>query len=189
MGSCLIRTAAVLLLILSAGCTSQNRTAVADATTAPLNDLNLVHAEIPVVLAEAQKAPYGVPAEYNCSTLESSIHALDEVLGADLDAPATVNNPGLIERGTNAAGTAAVGALRSTTEGVVPYRNWVRKLSGAERYSNKVAAAISAGVVRRAFLKGLRVSMECHDHALPQPGLATGAASGNPELKRHAGNP
>ena len=189
MDSYLSRIAAALLLILSAACTTQNQSAVADATTTPLRDINLVHAEIPVVLVEAQQAPYGVPANYSCSSLESGIHALDEVLGPDLDTPATANNPGLIERGSNAASTAAIGALQSTAEGVVPFRSWVRKLSGAERYSNKVAAAIAAGVVRRAFLKGLRVSMECHDLALLQPAPVTKASSGSPELKRQAGNP
>ena len=83
------------------------------------------------------------------------------MLGPDLDAPASASNPGLNERGSNAVGTAAVDALRRTAEGVVPYRGWVRKLSGAERYSKQVAAAIAAGTVRRAFLKGLRASTEC----------------------------
>jgi len=156
-----IRTAAALFLVSSVACTTQDQSAVADATTSPFRDLNLVHADIPVVLAEAQKAPYGVPADCGCSSLESDIRVLDEALGPDLDAPATADNPGLIERGSKAAGSAAVGALRSTAEGVVPFRGWVRKLSGAERYSNKVSAAIAAGVVRRAFLKGLRVSKVC----------------------------
>src|SRR5664280_2970956 len=70
----------------------------------------------------------------------------------DLDTPATESNSGLIERGSNEAKSSAVDALRSTTEGIVPFRGWVRKLSGAERYSHKVAASIAAGTVRRAFL-------------------------------------
>jgi hypothetical protein len=44
---------------------------------------------------------------------------------------------------------------------VVPYRGWVRKLTGAERYSKEVAAAIAAGTVRRAFLKGVVVTRGC----------------------------
>lgn len=173
MNAYLFRAAAALLLISSAACTTQNQSAIVDATTVPLGDLNLVHAEIPVVLVEAQKAPYGVPADYSCNTLESGIHDLDEVLGADLDAVATSNNSGLIERGSKAANTAAVAALKRTAEGVVPFRGWVRKLSGAERYSNKVAAAITAGQSRRAFLKGLRASMECHNLAMLKPDPAS----------------
>jgi hypothetical protein len=37
----------------------------------------------------------------------------------------------------------------------------VRKLSGAERYSKQVAAAIAAGTVRRAFLKGMAQASAC----------------------------
>lgn len=76
----------------------------------------------------------------------------------------TEANRGLIERGTDAAGGAAVGALRRTAEGVIPFRGWVRKLTGAERYSKRVAAAIAAGTVRRAFLKGLSVAQNCNMH-------------------------
>ena len=63
----------------------------------------------------------------------------------------------LLERGADAAGN----ALQRTAEGVVPFRGWVRKLSGAERYSRQVAAAIAAGTVRRAFFKGLGQAQGC----------------------------
>ena len=151
---------ASFVLALSA-CATNDRASVADAATAPLNDLNLVHADIPAVLAEAQKQPYQIPADVSCHALSAAVLDLDAALGPDLDTPATESNPGLIERGTNEVKSSAVGALRGVTEGVVPFRGWVRKLTGAERYSHKVAASIAAGTVRRAFLKGLKVSKEC----------------------------
>ena len=60
-----------------------------------------------------------------------------------------------------AVGNAAVGALQKTVEGAIPFRGWVRKLTGAERYSRKVAAAITAGSIRRAFLKGVAAADGC----------------------------
>jgi hypothetical protein len=141
---------------------------VGQAVTAPLSDLNLVKAEIPPVLVEAQKAPYGVPADRSCSALAADIQALDAVLGADLDTPVTASNPSLIERGTGAVSHAAVGAIRSAAEGAIPYRGWVRKLSGAERYSKEVAASIAAGTIRRAFLKGLGQASGCQASAAPR---------------------
>ncbi|HEY0819951.1 MAG TPA: hypothetical protein VGD46_14300, partial [Rhizobacter sp.] len=63
--------------------------------------------------------------------------------------------------GVTLATNEAVGSLRGAAEGVVPYRRWVRKLSGAERYSQDVAAAIAAGTVRRAFLKGQIAARSC----------------------------
>jgi hypothetical protein len=44
----------------------------------------------------------------------------------------------------------------------------VRKLSGAERYERKVAAAIAAGSVRRAYLKGLGQAAGCAAPAAPR---------------------
>jgi hypothetical protein len=159
-----------LLALLLGACASQPApaptdsaagNAVASAVVSPLNDLNLVHAAIPPVLQAAQKQPYQVPEDSSCPALSAQITALTEVLGADLDAPPTPGNPGLLERGGNVVGDAAGGALKSAAENLVPFRGWVRKLSGAERYSREVASAIAAGGARRAFLKGLAVGRAC----------------------------
>lgn len=140
---------------------------VGNAVTSPLSDLNLVHASIPNALKSAQKSPYAVPVDGSCDTLAAEVRALDEVLGSDLDTPATPGNPSLVERGSKEVGNAAAGALKSAAEGLVPFRGWVRKLSGAERYSKEVAAAIAAGTVRRAYLKGLGEARHCAAPAAP----------------------
>ena len=150
----------VLALALAA-CAASKKSAIVDAASTPLRDLNVVRASIPDVLRDAQKKPYLVPSDQSCGTLAAEVRSLDEVLGPDLDAPASASDPGLIERGSTAAGDAAVGALKGAAEAVVPFRRWVRQLTGAERYSKKVAAAIAAGTVRRAFLKGLIVARGC----------------------------
>lgn len=155
------------------------------AAVAPLNDLNLLRAEIPEVLRAARRAPYEAPAELTCARLADEVQRLDAVLGADLDTPATATNPSLIERGSDAAGDAVVGAVRNTTEGVIPFRGWVRKLTGAERSAREAAAAIAAGTVRRAYLKGLGQALRCAPPAAPRPkpappatGHAASAAGG-----------
>ncbi len=81
---------------------------------------------------------------------------------------ATENNPSLIERGSNAVSDAAGNALEGAAESVIPFRGWVRKLSGAERYSKEVAAAIAAGTIRRAFLKGLGHGEGCQATGAPR---------------------
>lgn len=138
-------------------CASSSRDKVANAATTPLSDLNVVRADIPDVLKAAAAAPYAAPADTSCPALAAGIHALDEVLGPDLDAPAGKGGTGLLERGEDAA----TGALQRTAEGVVPFRGWIRKLSGAERYARQVNAAITAGGVRRGFLRGLSVAKAC----------------------------
>jgi hypothetical protein len=149
------------LLCLVAACSTTDQTNATSAATTPLSDLNLVNAPIPEVLAKAQKGPYELPSDLECKTLTSEIKALDEVLGPDLDAPPSESQRGLLERGAEATSGAAVGAIQRTAEGVIPFRGWIRKLTGAERYSKRVAAAITAGGVRRAFLKGIRATKVC----------------------------
>ncbi len=154
-----------LLLVASAlvfvGCATNDADKVTTAATTPLSDLNLVNAPIPETLVTAQQAPYALPASMDCAVIAADIRKLDEVLGPDLDAPVSEANRGLVERGAEGVGNAAVGALQRTAEGVVPFRGWVRKLTGAERYSKRVAAAIAAGTVRRGFLKGLGAAQKC----------------------------
>ncbi|MFG6467486.1 hypothetical protein [Roseateles sp. BYS87W] len=159
-----VALAAALSVALLSACSSTDTRKVSNAATTPLSDLNVVRAEIPDVLKAAAAAPYAAPVDGRCPALLADIRALDEVLGPDLDAPHTGNNPGLLERGEDAA----TGALQRTAEGVIPFRGWVRKLTGAERYARQVTAAITAGGVRRGFLRGLAAAQGC----LAQPGGA-----------------
>ena len=146
-----------------------------EAFIAPLVDLNLVRAPVAPVLAAARQAPYATPADLSCPALAAEIELLDAALGADLDTASTADNPSLVERGTSEATDAMVGALRNTTEGVIPFRGWVRKLTGAERHSKEMSAAIAAGTVRRAYLKGLAEGSGCRP-----PAPATSAAGLQP---------
>src|SRR5690606_19344884 len=98
------------------------------------------------------------PAGYSCDSLMLEIAALDDALGPDYDAPAPATQPSMLEKGTEQASKAAADALRRTTEDVLPFRGWVRKLTGAERHSRKVTSAVAAGKTRRAFLKGLKTA-------------------------------
>jgi hypothetical protein len=155
------RPAITTLAVMRAACASSNQSKIETAATTPLNDLNLAQNAIPEVLLIAQKGAYTIPDDASCPVLSGQIALLDEALGPDLDAPATAANPGLIERGGTVANDTAMGALQSTAEGIIPFRGWVRKITGAERHSRKVAAAISAGIIRRAFLKGIRTTLVC----------------------------
>lgn len=163
-----------LLLLLSACATTKTQNRVTSAATTPLSDLNLMRDEIPEVLQNALKQPYLPPSDATCSVVVTEVHQLDAVLGADLDAPASDDNPSLLDRGEDMAENTAIGAIQRTAEGLVPFRSWVRKLSGAERHSRKLAAAITAGSIRRAFLKGFAVSHGCV--LTPPPQLAAASA-------------
>ncbi len=124
--------------------------------TQPLNDLNLVRSDIPPALLAALKAPYAEPAGHSCTTLASELQALDAALDAGNEARSS--DPNLVERAVDAVGQAAVGTVKNTVntvvDGVIPFRSWVRKFSGAEEHSGLAAAALQAGILRRAYLKG-----------------------------------
>jgi hypothetical protein len=160
-----MRTRAKLCTLIAtlvlAGCATTSGDDLGHAVTAPLNDLNLVRDKIPDVLNAAHAAPYALPQNVSCDALSASVVELNEVLGADIDAPPAAREKSLAERGFDELGRVALDAVRHTTESVIPFRNWVRKLSGAERYSREVANAVTAGTARRAFLKGLAAGKGC----------------------------
>lgn len=141
----------------------------------PLSDLNLLENRIPPVLtAAAQKGAYAVPADVSCAALRTELEELDAALGPDIDAPAVPGtDPNLVVQAVGYVGQKAVDTVSTTVntmlDGVLPLRSWVRKLSGAEHYSSEVAAAISAGRIRRPFLKGWARATACELPSVPSP--------------------
>jgi hypothetical protein len=150
-----------LLLVLLAACAANQRTRVGEAAATPFNDLNLVHADVPAPLAEARRDPYAKPADQDCAALDALVKGLDDVLGPDVDIAVKGAPQGTVTGGVSAAGDATFDALSGAAASVIPYRSWIRKLSGAERSSRQVTEAINAGRLRRAYLKGLRAAHDC----------------------------
>ncbi|WP_205854055.1 hypothetical protein [Phenylobacterium kunshanense] len=139
------------------------RESVQGAVTAPLRDLNVVRAKIPEVLLDALADPYErPPAKWRCSQIIALVRPLDEALGPDIDRilPGDEN---LMDRGKSTA----LGAAADLASDAIPFRGWVRKLTGAEAHDKLVQSAIIAGNVRRAYLKGLGESRGCMPPATP----------------------
>ncbi len=145
-----------------------NRDGITGAVSAPLRDVNIVRTKIPPILIEAMNDPYARPQRVNCAILISLVSPLDVALGDDLDAHPPEENEDLMDRGRRAAGSAALGAVASAAQDMIPMRGWVRKLSGAERHDRLVQGAITSGNVRRAYLKGLGEARGCNPPATPQ---------------------
>ena len=146
-----------------------NRASVEGAAQAPLRDLNVVRTKIPAVLLQATADPYRRPAtspkaskKAQCAQIIALIRPLDDALGADLDAPEQ-DRDGLLDKGRETA----LGAAAAFASDAIPFHGWVRKLSGAERHDEQVRAAITAGAVRRAYLKGLGEAHGCDPPATP----------------------
>jgi hypothetical protein len=144
-----------------------NRAGLGGAVSAPLRDVNVLRTKIPVVLLQAYAEPYARPGDLGCGGLTSEVRSLNEALGADLDVPKSKKKKVVGERGAEAAGEAALGAVADAAQDVIPFRGWVRKLTGAERHDRLVGQAINAGQVRRAYLKGLGEARGCNPPATP----------------------
>lgn len=144
-----------------AGCAATGPNQAVEAATTPLRDLNLVRADIPMALLQAMDGPYVPPAELGCAALSAAVAELDAALGPDVDAVHDGTGRNLVDRLADEASGAATGALQRTAEGVIPFRGWIRKLSGAERQSRRLSAALTAGGLRRAYLKGLLRGRDC----------------------------
>lgn len=134
----------------------------------PFRDVSVMRENPPDVLIHAATAPYDLPGDGGCGAILDEIGALDAVLGPDLDAP---NQP-------RAQSSTDVSAFVSGAIGGViglPFRSIVRRLSGAETRAQAVGDAIFAGMVRRAFLKGVARAENCA--ATPAPADAVAAAA------------
>ncbi|THD70743.1 hypothetical protein, partial [Phenylobacterium sp.] len=144
-----------------------NRSGVKGVAESPLRDLNVLRTKIPPALLQAMADPYDRPGAGRCTDLLDGLGPLDDALGDDLDAP-TQKEEGMVEKGRMTALTVASGAASD----VIPFRGWIRKLSGAEQHDRYVQAAITAGAVRRAYLKGLGEAKGCNPPATPSHELA-----------------
>ena len=139
-----------------------NEENLAGAVAAPLRDVNVLRTKVPEALLDAMADPYPRLAAPGCAEIAEMIRPLDEALGSDLDAPAPGQEK-LMVRGNRTA----MGALAGFTSDVIPFRAWVRKLTGAEQHDRFVQTAILSGAVRRAYLKGLGESRSCAGPATP----------------------
>ena len=131
-------------------------------------DFGLMESKIPPVLIEAMADPYARVTPSSCEHLTSEIKRLEAALGPDLDAPINTEHPSNVQRGKGQARDASLDALRSTVQNYIPFDGYIRIVSGAASHDHRVLAAIQAGSVRRAYLKGLGEMERCGPPATPR---------------------
>lgn len=129
-----------------------------DFAMTPIQDLNIRRDPIPPVLIKAAEGPYENPGLSNCAEIQREIGDLDAVLGEDYDTEE-------MEKRKLTPGKVALGLVT----GLIPYRGVIRQLSGASNHEHQFKQAISAGLMRRAYLKGLGEASKCRYPARPMP--------------------
>ena len=132
--------------------------AIDQAFTQPFRDLSLMRVDPSPALMSARAAPYATPEPATCPALANRIAELDMVLGQDVDNPESLNSV------NNMAGALVSGAIRDAVG--LPFRGVVRRLSGAETRDRELRAYVLAGIVRRAYLKGVA---QAHGCSVPAP--------------------
>lgn len=145
---------------------SQTRAGLADAALSPLEDLNLRQEEIPNVLEDI-KNPYEVSSDISCEDMEVQVAALNRVLPPDWDAAPKGEESSLTDKAADTASDSLLDAVADEARGLIPYRGWVRRLSGAISYDKKLKAAYEKGAHRRTYLKALGSMKGCADIARP----------------------
>lgn len=145
----------------------QDKDTLRDAALAPLEDLNLKQKGIPDVLLRARADPYDMEGLSRCEPIAGEIGRLDGALGPDLDEAPAPDTRTRAQKVGGAIKDAGISEVRSESRGLLPFRGWVRKLTGAARHDKKVQAAIRAGEVRRGYLKGVGMRMNCAPPAAP----------------------
>ncbi|WP_454760792.1 hypothetical protein [Caulobacter segnis] len=147
--------------------TMQQHDTFRDAATAPLEDLNLKQKSIPAVLQRAVADPYDMTGLDRCEPIAAEIGRLDAALGPDLDEAPPPDNRSKGKKVADAAYGVGVSGVRDTTRDVLPFRSWIRKLTGAAKHDKAIAKAVQSGGVRRGYLKGVGMRMNCAPPAAP----------------------
>lgn len=174
----------------TASAVGETASGVGGAVQAPLRDVNLVREDIPVVLRRAVANTYDLTGVETCGDVLKAVGELDLALGPDLDTPRdeSADKGDNYTKGASFAAQAALDAVKDTAEGVIPMKTWVRKLSGAAKAEQQVKDALRAGEVRRGFLKGVGMKLNCAWPAAPlgfepKPAIA-GTSSPKPSPSR-----
>ena len=163
--------AAVLVLSISVAACSSGRTAdtrrgVSGAASIPLRDVGLMRPEIPLLLRNLQY-PYATATLTDCNAVAREISQLDGVLGPESYQPGPNRN--IWDRSGDFVEEQAIEAVQGTAQDLIPFRSWVRRISGASRAEREALRAVANGQQRRTFLRGYGASLGCPSMIPPPP--------------------
>lgn len=123
-----------------------------DIATQPVRDVGLSSKKIPPILQKAANNPYAPAGK--CTAVSSEIGQLNGALGPDLGAGGAKANE-------NRAGKIAAAGGETIVNSLIPFRGLVREVSGAAPAERRLATAVTAGVARRGYLRGLATARGC----------------------------
>jgi hypothetical protein len=156
----------VALAACSTGRTADTRRGVTDAAYIPLRDVNMMRPEIPLLLRNLQY-PYSTATLTDCTAVTRELAALDGVLGPESYQPGPNRN--IWDRSGDFVEEQVIDAAEDTASDLIPFRSWVRRLSGANRAEREALRAVANGQQRRTFVRGFGASLGCPNMLPPPP--------------------
>lgn len=121
--------------------------------TQPIRDVGVDKDKIPDVLQKAVENPYAPPSARTCKAYNVALGELNAVLGEDFTVGAEANE--------NRAGKIAEAVGKTIVNSLIPFRGLVREISGAAPAERRLQAAVTAGVARRGYIRGLASARGC----------------------------
>ncbi len=158
--------ACVSVVACSTGRTADTRRGVTGAASIPLRDVGLMRQEIPLLLRNLQY-PYATASLSDCAAVAREISQLDAVLGPESYQPGPNRN--IWDRGGDFVEDQTIQAAEDTASDLIPFRSWVRRISGANRAERDALRAVANGQQRRTFLRGYGASLACPSIIPPPP--------------------
>jgi hypothetical protein len=149
------------------GRTADTRRGVTGAATIPFRDVNLIRPEIPLLLRDLNYPYATVSLAGGCPAVAREIAALDAVLGPESYQAGPDRN--IWDRSGDFVEDQTVDAAEDTVSGLIPFRSWVRRISGATRAEREALRAFANGQQRRTFLRGYGASLGCPAVIPPPP--------------------
>ena len=119
----------------------------------PLKDLNIVKEKVPPDLEAIMQRPYDLGNRKTCAQFKAEIDRMTASLGPDVDAVKAAEGKTATEQ--------VIDGAEGLAGGIIPGQGLLRKVSGAEAAQKRRAAAILAGNLRRAYIKGLARGKGC----------------------------
>ncbi|WP_242127554.1 hypothetical protein [Sphingobium sp. Sx8-8] len=121
--------------------------------TQPARDVGIDKDKIPPVLQQAVEDPYKRPPSRTCKALQASLDELNAVLGPDFTVGQKANE--------NRTGKIAEAVGKTIVNSLIPFRGLVREISGAAPAERRLQAAVTAGIARRGYLRGIAADKGC----------------------------
>lgn len=164
-----VLAAAALSLVVgscASGRTQDTRDGISDAARSPFRDVGLIRPEIPPLLRTLDYPYSTVTLAPGCSAVAYEIRQLDAILGPESFQPGPDRN--IWDKSGDFVEDQTIDAMRGTAEDLIPFRSWVRRLTGASSAEREALRAFANGQQRRTFLRGYGASLGCNN-VIPAP--------------------